>query len=171
MIVEVRLSFGECMSARRKYNFIIPIGITISLLLTGCFEDKTTQCQRLIQVVNAGNSLIEQNKGQQVITSLQLSKDLEAITTSLAELNFTDPNLKEFQTGFIKVFQNISQAIATAGKALGAAKLAEESPTGKEKLKKARTEIDTALTKVANTTGKEADTLVKELNKYCNQPE
>ncbi|MBD2343528.1 hypothetical protein [Anabaena subtropica] len=159
------------MSVCRKYHVIITVSVTISLFLTGCFEDKTTQCQRLIQVVNAGNSLIDQNKGQQVITSLQLSKDLEAISSSLAELNLTDPNLKEFQSGFIKVFQNLSQAIATAGKALGAAKLAEASPTGKEKIKKARTEIDTALTNAATTTGKESDTLVEELNKYCNQSE
>ncbi|BAY36778.1 hypothetical protein NIES2111_11090 [Nostoc sp. NIES-2111] len=154
----------------RKCNVIVPVSVTIALLLSGCIEDKTTQCQRLIQVVNAGNSLIEQNKGQQVTTSLQLSKDLEAITISLGELNLSDPNLKDIQSRYIKVFQNLSQAIAKASKALSTAKTVEASSSGKEKLRKARVEIETVLTNAAKTTGKESDKLVVELNKYCNHP-
>ncbi|BCL37833.1 hypothetical protein [Nostoc sp. MS1] len=154
----------------RKCNVIVPVSLTIALLLGGCFDDKTTQCQRLIQVVNAGNSLIEENKGQQVTTSLQLSKDLEAITISLKELNLSDPNLKDIQSRYIKVFQNLSQAIAKASKALSTAKTLEASSTGREKFRQARTEIDTVLTNAAKTTGKESDKLVVELNKYCNQP-
>lgn len=150
-----------------KYKVMIPASLTIALLLSGCVEDKTTQCQRLIQVVNAGNTLIEQNKGQQVTTSLQLSKDLEAITISLKELNLSDPNLKDIQSGFIKVFQNLSQAIAKASKALSTGKALEASSTGKEKFRKAKAEIDTVLTNAAKTTGKESDKLVVELNKYC----
>ncbi|QLE57798.1 hypothetical protein [Nostoc sp. TCL26-01] len=157
------------MSVWRKYNLII--SLSIALLMTGCIEDKASQCQRLIQVVNAGNSLIEQNKGQQVITSFQLSKDLEAITTSLKELNLTDPNLQDLQSRFAKVFQNLSQAIAKASRALGMAKTAEASSTGREKLQKARSEIDTVLTSAAKTAGKESDMLVEELNKYCVQPQ
>lgn len=154
----------------RKYNFIIPASVTIALLLSGCAGDKTTQCQRLIQVVNAGNTLIEQNKGKQVTTSLQLSKDLEAITVSLQELNLSDPNLKDMQSRFIKVFQNLSQAIAKASKALSTGKAVEASSTGREKVRKAKAEIETVLTNAAKTTGKESDKLVVQLNKYCNQP-
>lgn len=156
------------MSVLHKYNLIVSLSIV--LLMTGCIEDKASQCQRLIQVVNAGNSLIEQNKGQQVITSFQLSKDLEAITTSLKQLNLTDPNLQDIQSRFAKVFQNLSQAIAKASRALGSAKTAEASSTGREKLQKARSEIDTVLTSAARTAGKESDMLVEELNKYCVQP-
>ncbi|MEA5502114.1 hypothetical protein VB735_03125 [Halotia wernerae UHCC 0503] len=141
----------------------------MALLITGCVENKASQCQRLIQVVDAGDSLIDQKKGQQVITSFQLSKDLEAITTSLEELNLVDPNLKELQSNFTKVFENLSQAIAKASKALGTAKTAEASSSGREQLQKARTEIDTALT-AAKTAGKESDALINELNKYCSQP-
>lgn len=153
-----------------KYIFIAPVSLSIALLLSSCSEDKVTQCKRLIQVVNEGNSLIDQNKGRQVITTWQLSKDLEAITTSLGDLNLADPQLQEFQSGFIKVFKNLSQAIAKASKALGSAKTAEASASGREKIQKARTEIDTALTTVAKTSGKESDKLVNQLNKYCAQP-
>lgn len=153
-----------------KYNFIAPVSLSLALLVTGC-ENKTSQCQRLIQVVNEGNALIDQNKGKQAITSLQLSKDLEAIDKSLEQLKLADPKLKEYQSRFEKVFDNLSQAIAKAANALAAAKKAEASPSGREKIKKARNEIDTALTAAAKTAGKESDTLMNELNKYCSQLE
>jgi oligoendopeptidase F len=153
-----------------KYTIIASVSLGMALLITGCIENKASQCQRLIQVVDAGDSLIDQKKGQQVITSFQLSKDLEAITTSLEELNLTDPNLKELQSQLSRVFDNLSQAIAKASKALSTAKAAEASSSGREKLQKARTEIDTALTAAAQTAGKESDALVDELNKYCSQP-
>jgi hypothetical protein len=158
------------MSVWHKYTVITFVSLSIALLVTGCGGNKVSQCQRLIQVVNGGNSLIEQNKGQQVITSYQLSKDLEAITRSLGELNLADPKLKEFQSHFIKIFENLSQAIGKAARALGSAKTAEAKPSGREKLQKARTEIDTALT-AAQAAGKESDALVNSLNKYCGQPE
>ena len=152
-----------------KYTFIAPVSLSIALLVTGC-ENKISQCQRLIQVVNEGNALIDQNKGKQAITSLQLSKDLKAINTSLDELKLADPKLQEYKSRFQKVFDSISQAIAKAGNALAVAKSAEPSPSGREKLQKARNEIDTALTAVAKTTGKQSDTLIREMDKYCSQP-
>jgi hypothetical protein len=157
----------EELSVWRKLIVMAPVSLSIALLVSSC-EDKVTQCQRLIQVVNAGNSLIEQNKGEQVVTSLQLSKDLQVITKSLEELNFSDPNLQEFQSSFASIFENLSQAIAKASLALGVAKSAEASPTGREKLQKARTEIDTSLT-AAETAAKKSDTLAEDLNKYCGQ--
>lgn len=151
----------------RKLIVIVPVGLSIALLVSSC-EDQVTQCQRLIQVVNAGNSLIDQNKGEQVITSLQLSRDLQVITQSLKKLNLTDPNLKEFQRNFASIFENLSQAIAQASQALGTAKSAEASPAGREQLQKARTQIDTSLTS-AESAGKQSDALVEDLNKYCGR--
>ncbi len=159
------------MSVSHKYTVLAPVSLSIALLITSCSEDKVSQCQRLIRVVNAGTSLIDQNKGTQVITSIQLSKDLEFVTKSIEELNLTDPKLKEFQSGFVKIFQNLSQAIAIAGRALGATKIAEASASGREKIQKSRTEIDSTLTAAATTVGKQSDTLVNEMNKYCNQAE
>ncbi|MBD2359784.1 hypothetical protein H6G36_00980 [Anabaena minutissima FACHB-250] len=153
----------------RKRVVIAPVSLSIALLLTGCAEDQASQCHRLIQVVNEGNALIDQNKGQQVITSWQLSKDLEAITKSLDELKLSDPQLQQVQGGFIRVFENLSQAIAKASQALGTAKNAEASASGREKLQQARKEIDTVLTNAAKTAGKDSDVLVKQLNKYCSQ--
>ncbi|MBN4004846.1 hypothetical protein [Nostoc sp. LPT] len=158
------------MSVSHKYTVLAPVSLSIALFITSCSETKVSQCQRLVRVVNAGTSLIDKNKGTQVITSIQLSKDLEFVTKSIKELNLTDPKLKEFQNGFVKIFQNLSQAIAKAGKALGATKTAEASVSGREKIQKARDEIDSALT-TATTLGKQSDTLVNQMNKYCSEPE
>ncbi|MEA5580969.1 hypothetical protein VB620_06395 [Nodularia harveyana UHCC-0300] len=157
------------LSVWRKLIIIASVSLNIVLLLSSC-DDKVTQCQQLIQVVNAGNSLIDQNKGEQVVTSSQLSRDLQVITKSLTELNLSDPNLQEFQSSFATIFDNLSQAIAKASYALGTAKSAEPSPAGREKLQQARTEIDTSLT-LAESAGKESDALAEDLNKYCGQPQ
>jgi hypothetical protein len=164
------IAIGVLMSFLRKYTVIAPVSLSIALFVSSCTENKVSQCQRLIRVVNTGTSLIDNNKGRQVITSIQLSKDLEFVTKSIKELNLKDPKLKEFQSGFVNIFQNLSQSIAKAGRALGATKTADASTSGREKIQKARTEIDSALT-TATTLGKQSDTLVNQMNKYCSQPE
>lgn len=151
-----------------KYIVIAPVSLSIALLVTGCSESKVSQCQRLVKVVNEGTSLIDTNKGKQVTTSLQLSKDLETVNKSIGELKITDPKLQEFQSSFVKVFDHLSQAIAKAAKALGTAKTAEASPAGREKIQSARAEIDSALA-AAKTTGKQSDGLSNQLNQYCSQ--
>ncbi len=165
------IAVGVLMSVLDKYTVIAPVSLSIALFITSCSENKVSQCQRLIRVVNAGTSLIDKNKGTQVITSIQLSKDLEFVTKSIGELNLKDPKLKEFQSGFVNIFQNLSQAIAKAGNALAATKTAEASASGREKIQKARVEIDSTLTTAATTVGKQSDTLVNEMNKYCSQPD
>ena len=81
-----------------RYPVIAPVSLSIALLITSCSETKTSQCQRLVTVVNQGTSLIDIKKGQQASTSLQLSKDLKNVTKSIQELNLKDPKLQEFET-------------------------------------------------------------------------
>ena len=152
-----------------RYPVIAPVALSIALLITSCSDSKTSQCQRLIKAVNQGTPLIDTKKGQQVSTSLKLSQDLKNVTQELQKLNLKDPKLKEFESGFIKVFDHLSQAIGKAAKALGDTKTAEVSSDGKIKIQKARREIDSALTTAAKTAGKQSDTLAVELNKYCSQ--
>ncbi|NWF61147.1 MAG: hypothetical protein HXY43_18295 [Fischerella sp.] len=158
------------MSVGPKYSVIFPISLGITLLLAGCNNSKVSQCQQLIGVVNEGNSLLETNKVTQVSTSLKLAQDLEAVTKKIEELNLEDPKLQDFQTRFVKVFITLSQNINKAGKALGAAKTAKATTVGRERMQKARDEIDAAL-KAAEIAGKQSDVLAAQINKYCSQPE
>ncbi|MUG94692.1 hypothetical protein F7734_20930 [Scytonema sp. UIC 10036] len=158
------------MFVLRKYTVIFPVSLSLGVLMTACNESKVNQCQRLMEVVNKGSELIDKNKGQQVITSIQLSKDLQAVSQEIDQQNFKDPKLQEFKNRFVKVFETVSKSIAKAGQALGSAKVANNSSEGRVKIQKARGDIDTALTGAA-TAAKELDGAASDLNKYCNQPE
>ncbi|AFZ58347.1 hypothetical protein H6G54_04260 [Anabaena cylindrica FACHB-243] len=153
----------------RKNTVITSLSLSIALFLTSCNETKVSQCQRLIKVVNQGTSLIDNNKGKQVTTSLQLSRDLQTVTKSIQELKLADPKLQEFQSNFAKVFDNLSQGFSTAAKALSTAKTSEASSDGRQKIQKARTDIDSTLTVAATTAGKQSDTFGNQLNEYCSQ--
>jgi hypothetical protein len=156
------------MSVLRRYIVIIPITLSMAMFVTACSDSKASQCERLITLINKGSDLIDKNKGQQVTTSLQLSKDLEALTKEIKELNLKDPKLQEFQSSFVNVFETFSQSIAKAGKALGSAKTAQASSEGRAKIQKARGDIDTALTAAADA-AKKSDALASEVNKYCSE--
>jgi hypothetical protein len=153
----------------RKYTVIAPISLSIALLMTGCSESKIAQCQRLVTVVNKGTSLIENQKGTQVTTSLQLAKDLQGVTKTIQELKLADPELQKYQSNFAKIFDNLSQAIAKSGQALGATKTAEVSTAGRQRIKNARKDIESVLT-AAKKAGQESDNFGNQLNEYCSKP-
>lgn len=158
------------MSVWRRNTIIISGCLSLSLLLTSCNDTKASQCQRLITAVNNGTSLLEANKGTQVSTSLKLAQDLADVAKKIQKQNFKDPKLVEFQSNFVKVFVTVSENLTKAAQALGSSKLADASPSGREKIQKARDEIDTAL-KAAADAGKQSDILAGQINKYCSQNE
>jgi uncharacterized protein YhaN len=160
---------GVSMLVWRKY-IIVPVSLSIALLLASCNDSKVAQCERLVKQTSQGTALLEKNKGSQVTTSLQLAKDLEDMAKKVRDLNFGDEKLVEFQARFVKVFEDLSQNIDKAGKALGAAKTAQATVAGRETIQKARGDIDTAL-KTAGDRAKQLDASITELNQYCSKPE
>jgi hypothetical protein len=101
---------------------------------------------------------------------LKLAQDLADVAKKIQKQNFKDPKLAEFQSNFVKVFVTVSENLTKAAQALGSSKLADASPSGREKIQKARDEIDTAL-KAAADAGKQSDILAGQINKYCSQNE
>ena len=155
------------MSVWRKYIIILPVSLSIAFLVTACNDSKAAQCGRLIKVVNKGTDLIDNNKGQQVITSLKLAQDLEAVTKEIKDLKLKDSKLKEFQDRFMNVFETFSQSISKAALALNSAKTAKASSDGRVTIEKARGEIDTALT-TATTAAQQSDAIASLVNKHCS---
>ncbi len=153
-----------------KYNVITFVNLSIALLVTGCNESKVAQCQRLIKVVNEGTSLIEKNKGSQVTLSLGLAKDLEDVTKKIKGQNFKDIKLEDLKNRSVKYLETFSKNINSAAKALGSAKTAEVSSSGREQVRQAKKDIEISLKQVSDA-AKESDTLAKELNDYCSQAE
>ena len=153
-----------------KYNVIASINLSVALLITGCNESKLAQCQRLITAMNQGTSLIEKNKGSQVTLSLGLAKDLEDVTKKIERQNFQDSQLEDFKNQSVKNFKTFSTHINSAAKALGSAKTAEVSTSGKEQVRKAKKDIEISLKQVSDA-AKESDILAKQLNQYCSKAE
>ncbi|NJL64628.1 MAG: hypothetical protein HC903_25935 [Methylacidiphilales bacterium] len=157
------------MLVSHKY-IIIPVSLGMAFLLASCNETKVSQCERLVKEVRVGMTLLEKNKGAQVTTSLQLAKDLEEVTNKVRDLNLGDEKLQEYQSRIVKVYEALSQNIGKAGKALGSAKTAQASTVGRERIQKARENIDSALQTAADA-AKEFDASVGGLNDYCSKPE
>ncbi|MBO3461697.1 hypothetical protein G7B40_039505 [Aetokthonos hydrillicola Thurmond2011] len=154
------------MSVVRKNIIIACVGLSLTFLVTACNNSKSSQCERLIKVVNKGSDLIGDNKAKQVTTSLKLAQDLETIAKEIKELKLQDSKLKEFQIQFVNVFETFSKSFATAAKAFNSEKTA---PRGSAIVQKARGDIETALTK-ASITGKQSDAIATQMNKYCSKP-
>jgi hypothetical protein len=161
--------YGRFILVSHKY-IIIPVSLSMAFLLASCNETKVSQCERLIKEVKVGTTLLEKNKGAQVTTSLQLAKDLEGVTKKVRDLNLGDEKRKEYQNRIVKVYGALSQNIGKAGRALGSAKTAQASTVGREKIQKARDNINSALQTAANA-AKEFDDSVSGLNDYCSKPE
>lgn len=154
----------------RKLIVIALVSMGMALLLASCNDSKVVQCERLIKQVNEGTALLEKNKGAQVSTSLKLAKDLGEVTKRIRDLNLRDEKLQDYQKRIVTVFDTLSKNIDKAGKALGSAKTAQASTTGRATIQKARENIDSALT-TAGDAAKKFDGSVGELNQYCSQPE
>ncbi len=161
--------YGRFILVSHKY-IIIPLSLSMAFLLASCNETKVSQCERLIKEVKVGTSLLDKNKGAQVTTSIQLAKDLEEVTKKVRDLNLGDEKLKEHQSRIVKVYEALSQNIGKAGRALGSAKTAQASTSGRETIQKARDNINSALQTAANS-AKEFDSSVSGLNDYCSKPE
>ena len=156
------------MSIRILFKIITPLSLSLALLVGGCEETKKAQCQRLIQTIAEGTSLVQSKKGYQVVTSLQLAQDLDKAAEKLEKLNLEDRKLQEYKNSFAQIFKNMSQEVYKAGKALDASKVAEASKSGRGKIRKARTDIKLALN-TALKYGKQSDKLEIEIGNYCQQ--
>jgi ribosome-associated translation inhibitor RaiA len=154
----------------RKYIVITFVSLSVAMALTSCSETKIAQCKRLIQTVNEGTASLDAKKGSQVSTSLELAKELEGVSNKLKGTQYKDEKLEKYKTQYAEIFANLSQKIDKAAKGLGATKKAESSAGGREKIQKAKADMDDAL-KSATDAAKKLDGVVPELNKYCSQAE
>ncbi|MEM7556590.1 MAG: hypothetical protein AAF378_21320 [Cyanobacteria bacterium P01_A01_bin.84] len=159
------------MSVWLKYQFITCLGISVALLLSACNESKVSQCQRLIKAFNEGTSVVESKKGLQVTTSLNMAKDIQKASEKVKGINLEDEKLQGFQDKFVTIFDNLSNNVTQAAKALGATKQAEASQSGREKIRKARKDIEKSMNSAASGAGKQLDALALEMKEYCEKVE
>lgn len=140
----------------------------IFLGLTGC-TSKTSQCQKLIEVVNRGNALIYYRSDKQdATTTRQLAKELDGIATQVETLKLPDKKLTALQTNSTATFRNLAAALTEMGQALEQGEKAPATSEGKQQLLKAKEQL-TRASQLATQAAEKADGLTDEMISYCPQ--
>ncbi|MDF0554548.1 hypothetical protein [Kamptonema sp. UHCC 0994] len=156
------------MSFFRKQASIIAIFVCY-LLLTACDETKVVQCNKLIQVVNKGNALIDSKKDNSDVASTKnLANALNKTAKELDTLDLTETNLKGFQTRLSKGFRELSEPLNDMAKALDTGKNASTTSEGREQIEKAKKDLAKA-GQAANKAAKNQDALTSKLAVYCSK--
>ena len=139
-----------------RYFVLVPLTATISLLTVSCSESKVSQCNKIIKVANEAVSQAKTvtNGGQasDPKAMLQAADAMEKASKAMEAINVKDAKLKDYQTGFIKMYRDTSKATREF---VGAFE------------KKNRPAAETALTNLQQATTPEKQ-LVADINTYCS---
>jgi predicted translin family RNA/ssDNA-binding protein len=121
-----------------------------------CSESKVSQCNKIIKVANEAVSQAKTvtNGGQasDPKAMLQAADAMEKASKAMEAINVKDAKLKDYQTGFIKMYRDTSKATREF---VGAFE------------KKNRPAAETALTNLQQATTPEKQ-LVADINTYCS---
>lgn len=148
----------------RRHTVMLPVSAAIALLLTNCAESRVSQCNRLIQVINQGHSLVTNFDDQNAAAATQLASSLDGINQQLEAVELADEQLQEYQGRFVQVYRDLSQAFREMAEALNVANNAQ--PNQVDKLQQANAKAESA-GKVAQRAAENADKLADEINNYC----
>ena len=147
---------------RKQVSIIIAIAACY-LLLTACGESKVAQCNKLIQVVNQGNALIDSKKDNSDVGSIKnLANALNQTAKDLDTLELTETNLKGFQSRLSAEFRELGKSL------IDMAKNAPTTSEGREQVEKAKRDV-TKAGQAANKAAKNQDNLTGELAVYCSK--
>ncbi|GAC1449553.1 MAG: hypothetical protein NVS2B14_04400 [Chamaesiphon sp.] len=144
------------MNFLRRYAVILPLSAAISFLTVSCGESKVSQCQKVINVANKTVSEAKTftNGGQKTdyATMLKAADAMNKSAQVMAGIKVSDEKIKDYQSGFIKMYRDASIAISDLGGALQ---------------KKNRPAFEASQQNLTQATRPEPE-LVTGLNTYCN---
>lgn len=142
---------------RRGDRTKIWLGITVSLLMFGCGENKYTQCEQIFQiahrVVETNNNAvyISNEQPSEMKSWLQAADIMAQAAQQIKALPLNDIKLIEYQTGLVNIYRIYSQATYDAVKARESKNI--------EALQTAHSHAAKA--------GEIQKKLIKEINAYC----
>lgn len=139
-----------------RYFVLFSLTTTITLLTASCSESKISQCNRIIKIANDAVSQAKTvtNGGQasDPKAMLQAAEAMEKASKQMTDIPVNDPKLKDYQTGFVKMYHDTSKATRDFVKAFE---------------KKDRPAAEKALTSLQQATTPEKQ-LVADINTYCS---
>ena len=138
----------------RRYTIILPLTAVLSFSLVSC-QSKVSQCNKLIQVANQAVSQAKTATNGGTTSNpdamLKAANTMDKAAKDMQGINVSDRELKNYQAGFIKMYQQTSKATRDFVSAFK---------------KKDRTVAETALKNLQQATVPEQQ-LVTGLNSYC----
>jgi ribosome-binding factor A len=139
-----------------RYLVLLPLAAAISLLTASCSENKISQCNKIIKIANEAVSQAKTvtNGGQasDPKAMLKAAEAMEQASQKMTNLPVNDPKLKDYQTGFVRMYRDTSKATRDFVTAFN---------------KKDRTAAEKALTNLQQATIPEKQ-LVGDINIYCS---
>ncbi len=139
-----------------RYLVLISLATAISLLTASCSENKISQCNKIIKIANEAVSQAKTvtNGGQasDPKAMLKAADAMEQASQKMTNLGVNDPKLKDYQTGFVRMYRDTSKATRDFVAAFD---------------KKDRTAAEKALTNLQQATIPEKQ-LVADINVYCS---
>lgn len=143
------------MQFPKRYFVLFSLTMAISLLTASC-SDKISQCNKIIKIANDAVSQAKTvtNGGQasNPKAMLQAAEAMEKASKQMTDIPVNDPKLKDYQTGFVKMYGDTSKATRDFVKAYE---------------KKDRPAAERALTSLQQATLPEKQ-LVTDINTYCS---
>ena len=102
------------MPLPRQYTVFFTTTISITLLIVSCSGSKVSQCQKITNVTNKAASeakaFTDGGKAKNPDAMLLAADTMDKAAKEMAAINVSDSKLKEYQTGFIKVYRDTSQS-------------------------------------------------------------
>lgn len=139
-----------------RYFVLLPLTAAISLLTVSCGESKISQCNKIIKIANdavsQAKSLTNGTQASDTKAMVQAAKAMEKASKDMAAIKVKDEKLKNYQSGFIKMYGDTSKATRDFVAAFD---------------RKDRPAAETALTNLQQATTPEKQ-LVADINTYCS---
>lgn len=136
-------------------SLLFILSIILSLFTFGCSQSKINQCQNIIQVTietaNTTKELSNNGRTQDPQQTLKVADAFDKAAEKMKNLSIEDPQLQEYQSGFVTVYLGWSDATRNFIK--------NYKPNNIDNLKKAKQRLD----EVAVNQRK----LVEDMNNYC----
>lgn len=130
--------------------------VALGLLMASCSENKVSQCNRLIEIANqavSGVEAVSETRQPDDVESMNRIADIaDTAKSQMESLQLSDPQLKEYQTRFVAMYTDTTQATRDL-----------VASVGQKDTDAARTAFDALQTATA-----QEGPLVNEVNTYCN---
>ncbi|MBW4488083.1 MAG: hypothetical protein KME12_09860 [Trichocoleus desertorum ATA4-8-CV12] len=154
---------------RRFFRFaVMVLGTTaMALLATSCGESKVVQCNKLIDVINKGQSLASSGiNGNDPAAMNQLATNLDGLSKEIKGVQVQDAKLQEFQTNFARIYQTLAQSSREIANAVASLRQTQPTGAGAAQAKEIQAKAQSA-TQIALKTAQEESRFVSDLNGYC----